>query len=136
MLRRTIGECTPFLDVIKANYYRLGAFGWLADANQDIDVNVGLHDVRAAMDWVNDHISKFGGDPERVTVIGESAGGGVIMHTIVAYGGEHSPPPFKQVRPIIHTVVLPSIRKEKNLGLKVADPKIKGNSAISRSASR
>lgn len=62
--------------------YRLGAFGWLAGPSLQADgtANAGLYDQRAALDWVQEHISKFGGDPSRVTVIGESAGAGSIMH--------------------------------------------------------
>ncbi|MDG2308444.1 MAG: carboxylesterase/lipase family protein [Candidatus Binatia bacterium] len=60
--------------------YRLGAVGFLnADGSfgkdNGIVPNVGLHDQIAALEWVRDHIGAFGGDPERVTVFGESAGG-------------------------------------------------------------
>jgi carboxylesterase type B len=65
--------------------YRLGAFGWLSgnEFHSDGGVpNAALYDQRFALEWVRDHISNFGGDPDRVTVIGESAGGGSIMHQI------------------------------------------------------
>ena len=79
--------------------YRLGAFGWLSGPTfqEDGTSNAGLHDQRFALEWVQKHISKFGGDPKRVTVFGESAGGGSIMGQITAYGGNRGPAPFSQV---------------------------------------
>ncbi|KAH7029042.1 Alpha/Beta hydrolase protein [Microdochium trichocladiopsis] len=65
--------------------YRLGLFGWLAGS--DVTPNLGLYDQRAALDWVQKYISRFGGDPARVTIMGESAGGSSITHHITAYGG-------------------------------------------------
>ena len=63
----------------------------------DIDANIGLHDSLAAMEWVEKYISKFGGNKDKITVMGESAGGGVIMHTITSNGGEGKKLPFQQV---------------------------------------
>jgi carboxylesterase type B len=79
--------------------YRLGAFGWLSGPTfqEDGTPNAGLHDQRFALEWIQKHISKFGGDPKRVTVFGESAGGGSIMSQITAYGGNKGPAPFSQV---------------------------------------
>ena len=78
--------------------YRLGAFGWLAGPTLQSDgvANAGLYDQRLALQWVQDNIHLFGGDAGRVTVIGESAGGGSIMHQITAFGGNKGPAPFQQ----------------------------------------
>lgn len=64
--------------------YRLGAFGFLSGPTVQSDgvANAGLLDQRLALEWVQEHISKFGGDPNQVTVMGESAGGGSILHQI------------------------------------------------------
>ena len=53
-------------------------------------MNAGLLDQHFALQWVQRHISKFGGDPSRVTVSGESAGGGSVMLQTMAYGGNLS----------------------------------------------
>lgn len=70
--------------------YRLGAFGFLSGPTLQSDgvANAGLLDQHLALEWVQEHISKFGGDPDQVTVIGESAGGGSILHQITV---SHSP---------------------------------------------
>jgi carboxylesterase type B len=50
-------------------------------------VNAGLLDQAFAFDWVQKHISKFGGDPKKVTIAGESAGAGsVMLHAMTANG--------------------------------------------------
>lgn len=76
---------------VSANY-RLGMLGWLAPDVDGVDKNVGLYDAEAALLWVNEYISYFGGDPDDITLIGESAGGGIGQHLITAYGGEKELP--------------------------------------------
>jgi para-nitrobenzyl esterase len=60
--------------------YRLGALGFLDARPVGGVANGGLRDAIAALEWVHDNIEAFGGDPERVTVFGESAGGGIVLH--------------------------------------------------------
>jgi para-nitrobenzyl esterase len=60
--------------------YRLGALGWLdfsaySTPDHPIDSNPGLRDQIAALEWVQRNIAAFGGDPDNVTLFGESAGG-------------------------------------------------------------
>jgi cholinesterase len=57
---------------------------------------VGLLDQRFALEWVQKHIHLFGGDASRVTVFGQSAGAGSIMHQITAYGGRLGRSLFQQ----------------------------------------
>ena len=59
--------------VISINY-RLGALGFLVSTSDGLYGNYGLSDQKLAMQWVQDHVSNFGGDPGRVTLFGESAG--------------------------------------------------------------
>ncbi|WP_141764487.1 carboxylesterase family protein, partial [Staphylococcus sp. HMSC62A08] len=55
--------------------YRLGAFGFLdLSSYGDYDVNIGLYDQLNAIKWVYQNIKKFGGDPENITLAGQSAG--------------------------------------------------------------
>lgn len=70
--------------------YRIGALGWLAGSDVQADgvANAGFYDQRLALEWVQDNIHLFGGDKDRVTVMGESAGAGSILHQITAFGGE------------------------------------------------
>lgn len=63
--------------------YRVGVFGFadlggLPGAEHEFDANPGLRDVLFALQWVQDNIAAFGGDPAEVTVFGESAGGGIV----------------------------------------------------------
>ena len=64
--------------------YRLGVFGYLADARlsaespHHVSGNYGVLDVISALQWVRTNIGRFGGDPSRVTVFGQSAGGSTV----------------------------------------------------------
>ena len=63
--------------------YRLGALGYLnfsrySTSERPIESNLGLRDQVAALDWVRANIRGFGGDPNNVTLFGESAGGNAV----------------------------------------------------------
>ncbi|KXX81416.1 Cholinesterase [Madurella mycetomatis] len=76
--------------------YRLGALGFLASPDNTSTPNTGLLDQRLALQWIQSHVHLFGGDPDRVTLMGESAGGGSIMFHISSYAAQGKPAPFKQ----------------------------------------
>merc|ERR1711973_206818 len=54
--------------------YRLGSLGFLSLGTQDVPGNAGVRDQVMALQWVQVNIINFGGDPELVTVNGQSAG--------------------------------------------------------------
>lgn len=88
------GSSTPIYDgaflarardviVVTVNY-RFGPLGFLdlsdySTPERPFDTNCGLRDMVAGLEWVQRNIAAFGGDPERVTVFGESAGGAAVL---------------------------------------------------------
>jgi para-nitrobenzyl esterase len=76
--------------VVSINY-RLGAFGWFThpsiQGNQkglDKTSNFGTLDIIQALKWVNKNIELFGGDPNNITIFGESAGGHNVLSLMVS----------------------------------------------------
>lgn len=74
--------------VVVAVGYRLGALGYLDLPGAEGSGCWGLLDQIAALNWVRDNVAAFGGDPERVTVFGESAGAMSIGSLLAAPGTE------------------------------------------------
>nr|CAD7262790.1 unnamed protein product [Timema shepardi] len=60
--------------VVVTIQYRLGSIGFLSAANKELPGNAGMFDMTLALDWVQDYISFFGGDPARVTLCGQGSG--------------------------------------------------------------
>ncbi|ORX38656.1 Alpha/Beta hydrolase protein [Kockovaella imperatae] len=76
--------------------YRLGAFGGLASSKMGVgNSNFQVTDANFALEWVQKYAESFGGDPSRVTIGGESAGGGTILQLYGAYGDSGAAPPWK-----------------------------------------
>lgn len=71
--------------------YRLGPYGFLGGSalKSEGNTNAGLHDQRKALEWIQDHIADFGGDPTKVMIFGESAGAMSVAHQLAAYGGNN-----------------------------------------------
>jgi len=79
------GEAFGEKDVVLVSVnYRMNGFGFMAhpllsaESEEGASGNYGILDHIAALEWVRDNISGFGGDPENVTIFGESAGGGSV----------------------------------------------------------
>ncbi len=73
--------------VVTVNY-RLGALGFFAhpalDAEDHVIANYGLLDQQQSLRWVRDNIAAFGGNPDNVTIFGESAGAIAVYTHIVS----------------------------------------------------
>jgi carboxylesterase type B len=70
--------------------HRVAGFGFLAGKEilDDGASNLGLLDQRMGLEWVADNIADFGGDPDKVTIWGESAGAISVFDQMALYGGD------------------------------------------------
>jgi para-nitrobenzyl esterase len=83
------GEALAKKGVVLVTYnYRLGVFGFFShpeltkESGKNASGNYGLMDLAGALRWVQKNISKFGGDPNRVTIFGVSAGAGLVANLV------------------------------------------------------
>ncbi|XP_076257208.1 cholinesterase 1-like isoform X3 [Rhynchophorus ferrugineus] len=85
----TIGGVGPkfFMDenvILVAFNYRLGPFGFLSTGDDVITGNLGLKDQMFALKWVQKNIQYFGGDSEKVTIFGQSAGSASVAYQLLS----------------------------------------------------
>ncbi|KAI0385457.1 sterol esterase [Hypomontagnella monticulosa] len=90
LISNGVDQGKPFVFV--AVNYRVGGFGFLAGKEilADRASNLGLLDQRMGLEWVQDNIAAFGGDPEKVTIWGESAGAISVFDQMALYGGDNT----------------------------------------------
>jgi carboxylesterase type B len=95
LIKQSVANGLPVI-YVRLNY-RLGFFGFAQSGtlNKEGSENAGLRDQRLAIEWVRDNIAGFGGDPERITILGQSSGGLAVGMQIMAYGGA-KPLPFQR----------------------------------------
>ena len=74
--------------VVVAINYRLGALGFLATDDKAVTGNMGIKDQQLALKWVQNNIAGFGGDPSKVTIFGDDAGGASVSIHVMSPGSE------------------------------------------------
>ena len=89
--------------VVSINY-RLGALGFMVSSSDGLYGNFGLMDQRCALHWVKNNIQAFGGDPENITLFGESAGAVMIgLHLLMEGAGTLFQKAIMQSNPLGYT---------------------------------
>ncbi|KAL4779979.1 Alpha/Beta hydrolase protein [Aspergillus varians] len=101
LLRKAVSDGQPLIYV--GINYRLGLFGFATSKAlvERKETNAGLRDQRAALEWIRDHVETFGGDPNKVTVVGQSVGASDIGLQLTAFDGTHDLP-FQQAMQVSH----------------------------------
>ena len=75
--------------IVVSIQYRLGPLGFLSFCTKSAPGNVGLLDQQLALEWIHQHIADFGGDPQRVTIFGSSAGAVSAGYHLLSPGSDN-----------------------------------------------
>ena len=104
LIPQSVAQGKPIIFV--AVNYRLGAFGFLGgrEVLADGAANLGLLDQRMGLEWVADNIAAFGGDPDAVTIWGESAGSISVFDQLALFDGNNT---YKD-RPLFRGAIMDS----------------------------
>ncbi|KAF4451362.1 hypothetical protein F53441_5628 [Fusarium austroafricanum] len=87
IVEQSVALGTPVIGV--SFNYRLSAFGFITgkEVLKDGATNLGFRDQRLALRWISENIAAFGGDPDKVTIFGESSGAESVAAQVFAYNG-------------------------------------------------
>ncbi|PQE23748.1 carboxylesterase family protein [Rutstroemia sp. NJR-2017a BBW] len=87
IVQNSVEQGTPMMAI--SIQYRLSAWGFLAGDEMlaSGNTNIGFRDQRLALHWINENIAAFGGDKNKVTIWGESAGAQSVGAQLLAYNG-------------------------------------------------
>jgi carboxylesterase type B len=90
LVAQSVAQGKPIIFV--AVNYRVGGFGFMPgkEVMAEGSTNLGLLDQRLGLEWVADNIAAFGGDPDKVTIWGESAGSISVMDQMLLYDGDNT----------------------------------------------
>ncbi|KAK7227525.1 hypothetical protein V2G26_015528 [Clonostachys chloroleuca] len=104
LIHQSVAQGKPMI-LVTVNY-RVGAFGFLGGSEVLADgaSNLGLLDQRMGLEWVADNIAAFGGDPDAVTIWGESAGAMSVFDQLALYDGDNT----YNGRPLFRAVIMNS----------------------------
>ena len=78
-----LGEANQEVVLVAMNY-RVGALGFMCLPSDEASGNMGILDQIMALKWIQNHITSFGGDPNRVTIFGQSAGAASASHIMLS----------------------------------------------------
>ncbi|XP_025832525.1 venom carboxylesterase-6-like [Agrilus planipennis] len=70
--------------IIAAVSYRLGIMGFLSTLDENARGNAGLKDQTLGLKWIKNNIRYFGGNPDRITIFGQSAGGASVEYQLIS----------------------------------------------------
>ena len=115
--------------------YRLGSLGYLAlpqDANNNADAvaNWGFLDQQAALRWIKENIAAFGGDPEQITIGGESAGGMSVCAHLASPSSENLFTRAFMMSTYCFAMPLANARETTSAILNELDCPVEGNDAL------
>lgn len=81
--------------IVVASNYRLGVFGFPGNVSSLLpdELNPGFRDQKMALRWIQENIARFSGDPDKVTIFGQSAGAVSVDSQLLSELGDH--PPFR-----------------------------------------
>ncbi|XP_030377163.1 glutactin [Scaptodrosophila lebanonensis] len=102
--------------------YRLGPFGFLSTKSEEMPGNMAVTDIILALQWIQEHISGFGGDPKRVTLFGQVGGAALVnvltlspavpaglFHRVIYQSGSALSPAFITDSPLAATKAIATI---------------------------